>query len=461
MKKLLAVSFLSGFLLMAYEMLLPRIFSPYLGNSFALWTVVIGCILAAMSVGNWAGGNLAESGDAVRYLEYAGVLSSILFASVMVAGESVLSAISATVPGVVHGALAGAVILGVPAGAVFGSVPPLLVSMTPGPRRIGYVMAAGTLGSIAGTFAGGLWLIPSLGTARALSLLPAGGAIMAAVARGRRKPSAALTAAIAISAASLLPCWTAGSARSVVADIDTHYDRYMIVETRSGGSVDRHLLCGGVSQSKYRPDDPLVAHSYIWALHDALEPVLKEGNRILMIGGGGFSLPRLLSAVGPGVFVDVVELDGEVVRIAGEYFGGVPENTTVFTGDGRVFLNRTEQVYDAIVLDAFSGSSIPFHLCTAEFFRLAASRLTDGGLMAINFIGGMKDDLRTERFVSTVASAFDRVRAYPVDGTISPVEDQNIVITAGSAGSPGAGTEVFLPAAREIFTDRWCPVDRF
>ncbi len=52
--------------------------------------------------------------------------------------------------------------------------------------------------------------------------------------------------------------------------------------------------------------------------------------------------------------------------------------------DGRVFLNRTEQRFDAVVMDAFSSGSVPAHLATRETY----ARLRDivDGPVYVNLI---------------------------------------------------------------------------
>jgi len=36
-------------------------------------------------------------------------------------------------------------------------------------------------------------------------------------------------------------------------------------------------------------------------------------------------------------------------------------------GDGRVFLTATRRLYNLIVVDAYQGGFVPFHLLTKEF----------------------------------------------------------------------------------------------
>src|SRR5205809_453849 len=80
------------------------------------------------------------------------------------------------------------------------------------------------------------------------------------------------------------------------------------------------------------------------------------------------------------------------VNVAKEYFK-VQETPAlkIRNQDGRVFLNRTSDRYDVIIMDAYTtsryGSSIPPHLTTREFFALASAHLTTNGVLAYNVIG--------------------------------------------------------------------------
>jgi spermidine synthase len=112
---------------------------------------------------------------------------------------------------------------------------------------------------------------------------------------------------------------------------------------------------------------------------------------VLMLGLGGGSAQRAFLHYYPRMEVQSVELDPVVLQVATNYFG-VPlsERHRVVLSDGRTFLRRSRQLYDLIVLDAYTkhryGSQIPQHLATREFFELARQRLTTNGVLAYNVI---------------------------------------------------------------------------
>jgi len=57
----------------------------------------------------------------------------------------------------------------------------------------------------------------------------------------------------------------------------------------------------------------------------------------------------------------------------------------VVLGDGRLSLEREPpQQFDVLVMDAFSGDSVPVHLITEEAFEIYFRHLKPGGLLAVN-----------------------------------------------------------------------------
>ena len=79
-------------------------------------------------------------------------------------------------------------------------------------------------------------------------------------------------------------------------------------------------------------------------------------------------------------------------------------------GDGRVFLNRNKQLYDLILVDAFHGGYVPFHLLTKEFYALVKQRLAPGGAAAFNVHDGTKLYVST---IKTLDEVFPSLHLYP------------------------------------------------
>jgi hypothetical protein len=89
------------------------------------------------------------------------------------------------------------------------------------------------------------------------------------------------------------------------------------------------------------------------------------------------------------------ELSPTVVRVAREKFTYLADSAAdcqVIQGDGRLSLQvERPQEFDVLVLDAFTGHAIPYHLLTAEAFTLYRHHLAPGGVIAVNVTNSFVD----------------------------------------------------------------------
>ena len=118
-----------------------------------------------------------------------------------------------------------------------------------------------------------------------------------------------------------------------------------------------------------------------------------------------------LAAYGrPGDTLRIYEINPLVLDIARReftYLGDTPARVEVALGDGRLVLeSEPSQQFDLLVMDAFSGDSVPVHLITREAFRTYFRHLKPGGMLAVN-ITNTYLDLRP--VVERAAAAFGKV----------------------------------------------------
>jgi spermidine synthase len=115
-----------------------------------------------------------------------------------------------------------------------------------------------------------------------------------------------------------------------------------------------------------------------------------DAKKLLLIGLGGGSIPKKLQKTFPALEIDAVEIDPEVISIAKTHFNvRESKNLRLHAQDGRLFLTRTQQLYDIILLDAYYTDAMPFHLATKEFFELAHKKLTPNGIIVANLISAV------------------------------------------------------------------------
>ena len=89
----------------------------------------------------------------------------------------------------------------------------------------------------------------------------------------------------------------------------------------------------------------------------------------------------------PTADINVVEIDPEISQVAAQFFNfRVDDKLKVHIDDGRMFIREQLRLnpipkYDIIILDAFNGDYIPFHLMTKEFLEEVKGILADVQLL--------------------------------------------------------------------------------
>ncbi len=165
----------------------------------------------------------------------------------------------------------------------------------------------------------------------------------------------------------------------------------------------------GPAQSVVKAGDPRHLELPYARVLPACLAFAPDPRRILIIGLGGGSLPRFLHSHFPDTFVDVVELDPEVVDLAREYCGFEEDaRLRVVVDDGRDFIEASSGGYDVIMLDTFDAESIPTHLVTLEFIRAVRKALQSEGIAIANVWGRATNPLYGSMLL-TYRAAFEEV----------------------------------------------------
>ena len=145
----------------------------------------------------------------------------------------------------------------------------------------------------------------------------------------------------------------------------------------------------------------------------------KDVHSILEIGFGGGRTSWYLHRFLPNVAVTSVELDPAVLELAKKYFGIRDEpNFQVVNRDGRLFLSESKDKYDIILIDAYRGPFVPFHLLTREFYQIVKDHLAAGGVVAQNI---EPSTMLFDSAVKTINAVFPQLEFYKADGNIVTV----------------------------------------
>lgn len=412
----------SGVASMGLEILAGRIIAPEFGSSIYTWGSIIGVFLTALGVGYWLGGKRAPERASDAAIVKILTESALFVAFVLFAGDAVLQATDALpLPPRFAPLVPITVLFGAPV-FLLGFISPYAaeLSMTESTgSAAGRVYALGTIGSIVGSFATTFFLIPAFDVA--VIQLGFGALLLAtaaAVAPGMGRQE---WLHVGIAAVVLLAAFSA-HASGLTAPGDTVYrtgTAYSELRVTDDDGVRTMYLDGAPQSAMYLDGSDEYVFDYARAFH---LPFLYEDDidRVLFIGGGGFSGPKRFVSEYENVTVDVVEIDPEVVGAAEKYFGvEESDRLRIHTTDGREFLQETNHTYDLIVLDAYRQDQVPFHMTTAEFFDLASRNLDEDGVFVANLVSAKSGSgsafFRAE--YKTLQQVFPQVYAFPTSDT--------------------------------------------
>lgn len=434
--------FVCGTLVMIFEINGSRILAPYLGASTYIWTSLIGVILAALSLGYWLGGRLADKQPHLKVLASVVFLAGGLVSISIFAKDVVLGSIAAMPIGLEFKSIFAALLLFAPASVAFGFVLPFAVkirlqTLAESGKTVGSLYALSTVGSILGTFLAGFVLIPFVGSLRTLYVIAislfALSLLLAPFAVTHRSIACVVFFAFAVFANELLALYGWQTRRLI--DVDTEYARLAIFDAtdpRTGKAIrvianDPYFIQSAIFLDS---DDLVFEYNRFFHLASYFKP---DMNRSMMIGGAGYSFPRDFLRKYPDATIDVVEIDPGMTKIAREQFRLRDDpRLKIFHTDARLYLNEIpDGVYDTIFMDAFGTLfSVPYQLTTVEAVRQMHRSLKNDGVVIANIGGALTGDgskfFRAE--LATFQAVFDEVRIYKVIAERSDSELQNLIL---------------------------------
>ncbi len=206
----------------------------------------------------------------------------------------------------------------------------------------------------------------------------------------------------------------------------------------------RLLLYDGVRESgmyldEYGDRDPLF--NYMKTLKTMVQhnPGL---NSCLLIGGGGFVIPKLYLKGHPERRITVVEVDGAYVELAKRFFGldvndkritvkiqdgfdfikeNIQHNASIETNyNSSIRYNKapTTTKFDLVIFDAYTGSSASKAMLSEYALKSVYSLLNPNGIYALNMINEAQDviSMQTHLANASLKKIFKYTRIVPCKG---------------------------------------------
>lgn len=126
----------------------------------------------------------------------------------------------------------------------------------------------------------------------------------------------------------------------------------------------------------------------------------------------------------PGQKMTYFEIDPAVIEIASDpklfkFLSTCKADLKVVPGDARLTLEKSQTMFDLLVLDAFSSDSVPMHLLTVEALALYKNRLKEHGIVAFHISNRY---LELKENLAAAAAANGMIAMYQYDVTIPEEE---------------------------------------
>jgi spermidine synthase len=445
------VVFIASFCTLVIELVAGRIMAPYVGVSLYTWTSIIGVVLAGISIGAYLGGLVAD-----RYPQ-ASTLGWLLFLSGL--GAFSISPLTNLIGGaefqtslMVRILLITAIIFFVPS-CLLGMISPVVVKLTLNNLEktgnvVGKIYAFSTLGSILGTFATGFFLISWMGTRHILLTMGLILIVAAPIFGGfffRKKtlmlflmficltlilPVLGLYGYAAIQPGQVVlpssPIHSLGTVYEYAFKPPSDSSTYFFTESnyytikvkrdnRNGEDTPLEtLILDHLIHSYSDLKDPAhLEYEYERIYEEVVRWQAGKRNSLnaLFLGGGGYTLPRLIDARYPQAEIDVVEIDPEVTRVGLQYLGvSEAKHIRSFNEDARWFVMNSKEKgkYDFVFGDAFNDLSIPYHLTTREFTMQLKSLMRPDGLLMANVIDSFQKGRFMPSYIRTLEEVFGK-----------------------------------------------------
>jgi spermidine synthase len=463
----LAAAFLSGFGLLALEVVWFRFLSLYVPGDALSLAVMLATVLAGIGGGGFvAGAWLARAPGAHRAAAAVAGAAGVC----CIAGYALFPAV-ATELGAGRADSAVAILrMALPlmfpvallSGVLFTLLGAALREVLPSETAaVGMLTFANTVGAALGSLAAGFVLLPALGMERALFTLALlyglTGALALSPTVGARRAALAAASALAVAAA-LFPFgamvaqhlraaaerWVHGGTAEVALVREGTAQTILYLDRRELGVHHSYrLLTNGYSMSGNDVRSRRYMKLYVYlpvAVHPGLESAL-------LISYGVGSTARALVDTAELERIDVVDISREILEASDVVF---PDPTThplrdprvtVHVEDGRYFLQTTPRRFDLITSEPPPPREAGVvNLYTQEYFEQIHERLTEGGIATYWLPLHSLNEVSARSILHAFCNAFDDCSLWNGNGY-----DLMMVGTRGARG----------PVSAERFTAQW------
>ncbi|MBR4891756.1 MAG: fused MFS/spermidine synthase [Alphaproteobacteria bacterium] len=377
--------FLNGYVSLSLELAVLRQLSFYVGSSAVITSIIMAIFLGFMSFGYFIG----ES----QKIDNKKITKILNINFLIIAGLSIFAAsfplITKYFTWMHKVAITSGAIQTFIYSLIFLSTGPFLFGLNTtlmsrllhqyNKNCTGNIMAWDTIGSVFGSIATTLFLMPFLGVNYTVVLITLLSVVGALLLSRRWWVWIVCTAIVAMSLFINSNTYQKGKFGIIVNNANSTISIENMGDTKI-------LSMNGLAMSMYNEQEGTTAN-YVDFLNNIFIYNMPQNKKfkILVLGAGGFTL-GLNDTRNEYTFVDI---ERTLKDVSEKHFLGkkLSANKKFIVDDASQFLKNTKEQYDFILLDVYSNSyQVPESLITVEFMHRLKARIAPNGVLALNMI---------------------------------------------------------------------------
>ncbi len=408
----LLTAFICGAAIMIVEIVGTKILSPYFGSGLFIWSTSITVAMLALSIGYYMGGKQADKlAERLPKFLYLMLLLSAFIIGVTPLLSGIIKYINVLMD-IKYSTLLSGMILLFPPLVFLGMVSPIVAKLIAKEihklgKDLGFIYALSTFGSLVGSLAAGFILLNYFAVDQiffftgALILLLS----MAYFIYVKKYIYLILILPFVL----MFPNSENFSYKSEELSVtklkekNSFYGKVAVVDLeKPQEKTKRFLLLDGIIQGGMEVESKKSISEYNYLIEEIINyhNQNKEYKNALFVGVGPGMMPTSLKN---DFNIELVDVNPIVVDVAKEYFH---LELDAKIEDARVFLNSSTNKRDVIVMDVFSGESIPSYLLTKEFMQVLIERINNEGIVLFNIIGNPYGGMESASIIKTIKSVF-------------------------------------------------------
>jgi spermidine synthase len=431
---LLFTVFISGMTTLAAELAASRLIGNVFGTSNIVWASIIGLILIYLTLGYFLGGKWADANPTPAALYRVLAWGAFTLGLVpYIAGPVLRSAATAfefLQVGILGASfIAVLVLFSVPI-TLLGTISPFAIRLSMDDtshagQTSGQIYAISTLGSFIGTFLPTLVTIPAIGTKNTFLVFSLLLLFVALAGLGKfaTKHDMLMHMWMPVVIA-IVAVLSRGQAlknnTGQVYETESAYN-YIQVQEQNGYTLLRlnegqgvHSIYNPKTLQYNGPWDQFLVSPYFYANRRP-----SDIKRVAIVGLAAGTTARQMTAVYGDIPIDGFEIDPKIVEVGQKYFDMNMPNLNIVIGDGRLNLEQSQYKYDIIAVDAYRPPYIPPQMTTQEFFQIAASHLTDTGVLTLNSASVPGDRRLINGLATTMGTIFPSIYTVDIPGSLN------------------------------------------